>query len=90
MYFWFGLMLGIALMGMLAGLIIIWSDKPKRNCDIGSPTEQNKRFEEFCKQHKELKLSSYQCSDDCPCLKTLSDTDCEFTWSQMPYKPKEG
>lgn len=66
------------------------TDRTKqRNCDVGSPTEQSKRFEEFCKQHKELKLRSYQCKDDCPCLKTLSDTDCEFVWSQMPYESME-
>ena len=61
----------------------------RRNCDVGTSREQSERFKQFCKQHKELKLSSYQCSDNCPCLKTLSDTDCEFAWSQMPYELTE-
>lgn len=60
------------------------ASKP-RNCDIGTTEEQNHRFNEFCKAHKELVLSKYRCSDDCPCLKTLSNIDCAIAWSNMPY-----
>lgn len=60
-----------------------------RNCDIGTTEEQNHRFNEFCKAHKELVLLEYRCSDDCPCLKTLSNIDCAIAWSQMPFSKGE-
>ncbi len=47
-YFWIGLMLGFALMGMLAGLVIIWADKPKRNCELGTVDEQLERHRLYC------------------------------------------
>ena len=60
---------------------------PPRNCDIGSPEEQAKRFDLFCSKH-------YLCYDmdgegnACPCKKKGYKTiiDCGFTWAQMPYK----
>ena len=62
---------------------------PLKNCEVGNAEEQSKRFNKFCHAHKELVLSEYRCSDDCPCLKTLSSAECEMVWSQMSYKDEK-
>ena len=80
-YFWVGLMLGFALMGMLVGLVIIWSDRPKRNCDIGTPEDQYYRFEDYCAEHGDLE--GYDMCNGCPLENTH---DCRITWMNMPYK----
>lgn len=78
MYFWFGLLFGISLSGIVAGLILIWTDRPKRNCDIGTTKEQIKRFHEFCSAHNDC----YKC--DCPV--DNDDGGCMIRWAQMPYE----
>lgn len=52
---------------------------PPRNCDVGTPEEQSKRYDEFCDIH--------DCRKDCPLFKADS---CEFAWAQMPYAEEEG
>lgn len=46
--------------------------KPRRNCDVGTASEQKKRFDAFCNTHV--------C---CTCR--LSSSECRFQWGQMPY-----
>ena len=47
---------------------------PPRNCDVGTPSEMQDRFERFCCSH-------LGCSK-CP----LPFHNCEFAWAQMPYE----
>jgi hypothetical protein len=51
---------------------------PIRNCDIGTPEEQTKRFQKFCSAHNDC----YKC--DCPC--DNNDGGCQLRWAQMPYE----
>ncbi len=93
--FWIGLMLGFALMGMLAGLLIIWSDRPKRNCDIGTPEEQYYRFADYCAKHapdcpdigaRRPNISEQNGYDMCKGCPLENVHDCRITWMNMPYK----
>ena len=53
-----------------------------RNCNVGTPQEQYRRFKAFCEKFKGC--------EGCPFKSDLSFTaDCEIQWSQMEYK-KEG
>lgn len=55
-----------------------------RNCDVGTPEEQERRFEKFCDSHKWVSDDGTNaCSSDCPLYKTV---DCTLHWAQMPYK----
>ena len=85
MSFWAGLILGIlagiCLMGMLVGLIIIWKDRPKRNCDIGTPEEQYYRFEDYHAEHTDL--DGYDMCKGCP---LENENDCRIAWMNLPYK----
>lgn len=83
-YFWVGLMLGFALMGMLVGLVIVWSNGPKRNCDIGTYEEQYYRFEDYCADHADPN-GSIMCKG-CP-LENVPD--CKIAWMNLPYKKEE-
>lgn len=63
---------------------------PRRNCEVGTPQEQAKRFEEFCASHHRPliggKIPTGPC--DCPCYERNS---CNyFVWAQMPYEAQEG
>lgn len=82
--FWVGLMLGFALMGMLVGVIMIWSDKPKRNCDIGTLVEQYDRFDDYCAEHADLE--GYDMCKGCP-LELAHE--CRIAWMNMPYKKEQ-
>lgn len=83
-YAWVGLMLGFALMGMLVGVIMIWSDKPKRNCDIGTSEEQYRRFEDYHAKHADLKED-----DMCKSCPLKNAPDCRIIWMNMPYKKED-
>ena len=54
-------------------------DRPKRNCDIGSPKEQNERYGKFCHAH----LSPENGCGGCP---LNGEPCCELAWAQMPYE----
>lgn len=62
--------------------------KPPRNCDVGTPQEQIKRWEEFCQEHHEhwkpgKSLTAIQ-RCNCPCHE---GNGCNyFIWAQMPYE----
>ena len=50
---------------------------PPRNCDIGTPEEQTKRFQKFCLAHN-------NCSKcDCPC--NNNDGGCQIRWALLPF-----
>ena len=84
MSFWVGLILGIAFSNIVTGLVLIWSDRPKRNCDIGTPEEQCYRFEDYCAEHGDR--DEYDICVSCP----LKDArDCRIFWMNLPYEKKE-
>lgn len=68
--------------------------KPPRNCDMGTPEEQEKRWHKncghgipnckHCKVYAQAKESGLV--DDRGFLRC----SCEFIWAQMPYKAEEG
>lgn len=54
--------------------------RPRRNCDVGTPAEQEERFARFC--HRE---SGGTCLG-CPIVPI---TDCGIVWANMPYEEAE-
>jgi hypothetical protein len=62
--------------------------EPPRNCDVGTPQEQIKRWEKFCQEHHEYwkpgkSLTAIQ-RCNCPCHE---GNGCNyFIWAQMPYE----
>lgn len=54
----------------------------KRNCDIGTPEEQAKRFNRFC-MGQSCRFGGDN-ANKCP----LDPDACEFEWGQMPYEEK--
>lgn len=51
-------------------------EEPARNCDVGTPKEQQGRFLKFCDSHT-----------SCPsCPATKVHAHCELVWAQMPYE----
>lgn len=52
---------------------------PPRNCDVGSASEQSRRFCAFCRPRLEP-------CDGCSCLEGARHGRCEFVWGQMPYE----
>ena len=83
-FLYLGLVFGIGFTGMLVGLIIIWKDRPKRNCDIGTPEEQCDRFDDYCADHADLE--GYDMCKGCPLENTH---DCRIVWVNMPYKKED-
>lgn len=57
--------------------------KPPRNCDIGTPEEQEERFEEFCNRFR------HDYCRGCPLPPKFFEQNeigkCRLTWAQMPY-----
>lgn len=62
------------------------SAKP-RNCDIGTLTEQQQRFSDFCKK---MQHTDKACCGGCPIvhlrMKGVISNSCELAWAQMPYE----
>jgi len=52
--------------------------EPPRNCDIGTPEEQENRFDAFCKGVNGCR--------DCIIYIRGQNGYCHSAWSQMPYK----
>lgn len=50
---------------------------PRRQCDVGTAEEQNRRMEDFCNNH--------HCGN-CPIYNSES---CALSWAQMPYHEGE-
>lgn len=58
--------------------------EPPRNCDVGTPEEQARRFDAFCCVRH---FPSEKCCSDCPCH---GADRCEFKWGQLPYEEGDG
>ena len=83
-----GLVFGIGFTGMLVGLLIILSDRSKRNGDVGTPIEQYYRFADYCaEQTTPMPVTDeYDICVNCP----LKDAqDCRISWMNMPYKKED-
>lgn len=53
---------------------------PRRNCDVGTADEQERRFCDFC-------LSQGDACIKCP---IYGKRECRMAWGQMPYTEKGG
>ena len=64
-------------------------DKPPRNCDMGTLTEQQQRFRDFCEK---MQHTDRACCGGCPIVylrvKGVIGNSCELAWAQMPYAEK--
>ena len=56
---------------------------PARQCDVGTPEEQNARYEHYCFIHRTME----RCCQDCP---IKDEPCCELAWAQTPYEAQEG
>ena len=56
--------------------------EPVRNCDVGTPKQQAKRFQKFCLGHQP---KEGDCTCACPAF-VGKDVDCHFSWAKMPYE----
>lgn len=81
-------------------------NRPKRNCDVGTPKEQAERFDAFCQSnmqfHRDMfshddegRLDGWDCREDCPVGRMIDSgtavaDHCQLAWAQMPYVEKEG
>ena len=65
------------------------SNKPLRNCDVGTPDEQAKRYAKFCNGHFTPSDIVGDCHK-CPLEdKRKMGGHCSFYWAQMPYEKGE-
>lgn len=54
--------------------------KPQRNCDVGTETEQQDRFDAFCHNPED-------CRDCRDCnANRMGFVDCRIVWANMPYQ----
>ena len=62
---------------------------PARNCDVGTPEEQSKRYEAYCAEFGRHSDGSPKCIG-CPLETRAMKTGgmCELAWAQMPYESK--
>lgn len=64
--------------------------EPPRNCDVGTPEEQQNRFREFCRLHNSRGECGIGRSEAaCPAFHGWRNPDCSLWWAQMPYKEGE-
>ena len=60
---------------------------PPRNCDVGTLTEQQQRFHDFCEK---MQHTDKACCGGCPIvhlrMQGVINNSCELAWAQMPYK----
>ncbi len=54
---------------------------PPRNCDVGSPDEQAKRFFAFCYKHQ----APFGCPENCPFHEAPDVNHFRSGWGQLPY-----
>ncbi len=63
---------------------------PARNCDVGTLTEQQQRFHDYCEK---MQHTDKACCGGCPIvhlrMQGVIGNSCELAWAQMPYR-KEG
>lgn len=59
--------------------------EPPRNCDVGTPEEQEKRFSKFCGSNADpTDIDGWACDRRCPLYE--NHPKCKEAWEQMPYK----
>lgn len=64
---------------------------PKRNFEVGTPEEQEERFNSFCSRYGWHEIDGLHCSKKCPLYKQGdSIVLCVLTWGQLPYDGKGG
>ena len=60
---------------------------PARNCDVGTLTEQQQMFHDFCEK---MQHTDKACCGGCPIvhlrMQGVIDNGCELAWAQMPYR----
>ena len=62
---------------------------PARQCDVGTPEEQEMRFSDYCRKHYDLTFDLD--SDPCKaCPFFAMPSGCRFAWAQTPYEAEEG
>lgn len=60
---------------------------PARNCDMGTPEEQNLRMHEFCKSQFDMSIpEKHMCHK---CILRPKPYNCTIAWAQMPYEESE-
>lgn len=60
---------------------------PTRNCDKGTPEEQQDRFREFCRHYEsEGECGIGRSEAACPAFQGGRNPDCSLWWAQMPYE----
>ena len=61
-----------------------------RNCDVGTLTEQQNRFHDFCEK---MQHTDKACCGGCPIvylrMKCVIGNSCELAWAQMPYEAEQ-
>lgn len=57
---------------------------PLRQCDVGTPEEQERRFRKYCETEE---CNRYRCGHGC---KAVCIDRCVVAWAQMPYAAEEG
>ena len=73
--------LGAAIETVIEEALMRLQKMERRNCDVGTPEEQIKRFKAFCNKFEDCKGCSFSF--------TRGMAECAFQWSQTEYK-KEG
>ena len=61
--------------------------EPPRNCEVGTLTEQQQRFHDFCEK---MQHTDKACCGGCPIahlrVEGVIGNSCELAWAQMPYE----
>lgn len=61
---------------------------PARNCDVGTASDQNRRYRKYCNSH--FRQNNHGGSCECCPLYARKNTICQFAWAQMPYEAEGG
>lgn len=59
--------------------------RPRRNCDVGTASQQAQRFAELCTSHSKDGARGI-CDEKCPFYGKEYGSDCALVWAQMPYE----
>lgn len=60
-------------------------EQPRKNSEVGTPEEQEIRFDEFCRKYAG---DDVVCNSECPLFRHLGHS-CALAWGQMPYTESE-
>lgn len=69
---------------IMRGIIEDALSVPPRQCDVGTPEEQERRFRKYCETEE---CNRYRCGHGC---KAVCIDRCVVAWAQMPYAAEEG